>query len=119
MTDTADFEAVRALHLAKGARCTLTEHRDDNLPEGWSIAVRRWGPTSYDAVMLAPPGDHGWRLAGDLVPTEGEAIRRATIEILRHCEDPRLFDMLDPDTTPGERRVWPSLRDRLLRRGRP
>lgn len=54
------------------------------LPDGWFIIPRQWGPTHWDATIIAPPGRIGWSLGGKFSKTSADAVRRAREQIREH-----------------------------------
>ena len=78
------FDEIRALHVKYGADADLAEPDGAGMPDGWQVAIRRWGKGCYDALIMPPADQIGWRLAGDFARTAGGARRRAKREIEAH-----------------------------------
>jgi hypothetical protein len=73
-----------------GGEVALNIETETQLPTGWQIITRKWGPRHYDAIIVAPYPLIGWRLAGDFARTSAEAVKRASAEIrdsLRRAEE--------------------------------
>lgn len=76
------------LHAKYGARVD-SDPITEELPAGWSIRIREWGPQSFDALITPPPGTIGWRLGGEFAKTKSDAALRAAEEIAAHINRTR------------------------------